>query len=83
MNFRIYADFPTDFLGWNFKQLRSVFVDALCSFFKTFSTKNFQGSVGEELIEYGCSSQVPKQDSDTWENLVFLLGEEGFWKTIF
>lgn len=39
--------------------------------------------MGEELIEYGCSSQVPKQDSDTWENLAFLLGEEGFWKTIF
>lgn len=76
MNFRIYADFPTDFLSWNFKQLAFMFVDTLCSFFKTFSTKSSQGSVWEELIEYDCSGQVPKWDS-------LLLGEEGFWKTIF
>lgn len=83
MDFRIYADFPTDFLSWNFKQLTSMFVDTLRSFLKTFPPKSFQGSVWEELIECDCSSQVPKWDSDTWEDLAFLLGEEGFWKIIF
>lgn len=76
MNFRIYKDFPTEVLSGNFKQLRSGFVSTLFSFLETFSTKSFQGSVWEQLIEYDYFSQVPEWDSDTSENLSFLLGEK-------
>ena len=83
MNFRIYANFLIDVPSGNFKQLRPLFIATLFSFSKTFLIKSFQGSVWEQLIEYDCFSQVPKWDSDTWENLSILLGEEDFRNSIF